>query len=252
MERKQVDVSIVIVARGESTRLRETVDSVVRSASGRPEKEYAEILLVDGGDNEGLEAVSESTLRWRVIRDSGKGIYAAMNLACKESEADWLYFLNCGDRLQEGFWEMLSKIRAGTGARDCGIKAGKFRSKSSGETMYASSRVLTGMYLAKGFICHQALMMNRRMLVCAGCFDIRYRYIADKIAIRSMISRGSCIEWHDEVMVEWEEDGECRNNLVSFGEEVERFEEEETCLRERIVGKVLVSILSALKACRLW
>lgn len=75
-----------------------TIIETAKSLAQQTCQDY-EWLVVDGGSTDRtLELIAGLNLpNQRVISESDKGIYDAMNKATRLARGDWLYFLNCGD-----------------------------------------------------------------------------------------------------------------------------------------------------------
>jgi len=56
----------------------------------------AEVVIIDGSAN-ALENVTLTSLPWRIMRQSPRGIYPAMNAGLENARAQYVYYLNAGD-----------------------------------------------------------------------------------------------------------------------------------------------------------
>lgn len=84
-------LSIITVVKDDPEGLQGTLTSI--DAQGEVD---AEVVIVDGSSN-ALENVTLSSLPWRIVRQSPRGIYPAMNAGLENAGAQYVYFLNAGD-----------------------------------------------------------------------------------------------------------------------------------------------------------
>ena len=91
--------SLLTVCLNPGEKLRTTLESALAQTYSR-----FEVIIKDGGSRDGsLEAVSDllKDERIRVFTEKDTGIYDAMNQAVAHARGEYVFFLNCGDRLYD-------------------------------------------------------------------------------------------------------------------------------------------------------
>lgn len=91
--------SLLTVCLNPGEKLRGTLESALKQTLGD-----FELLIKDGGSTDGsLDGVSDllADPRIRLISEKDTGIYDAMNQAVREAKGNYVFFLNCGDRLYD-------------------------------------------------------------------------------------------------------------------------------------------------------
>lgn len=106
-------ISIITVVYNGAALLKGTIDSI--QSQTYPNIEY---LIVDGGSTDGtLDIIRnhESAItRW--ISEPDQGLYDAMNKGIKMATGDFLWFMNCGDRIyaEDTVAQMVTQCQADT------------------------------------------------------------------------------------------------------------------------------------------
>lgn len=93
-----VILTIVSITRNDPDGLRKTLKSLVRFLAEAGAA--AELIVVDGGnllDSQINTYRSDLKVRFKKIKQSGQGIYSAMNEGIVASKGDYIWFLNGGD-----------------------------------------------------------------------------------------------------------------------------------------------------------
>lgn len=182
--------SIIIVCLNAGDKLHETIESIRRQT----ERDY-EIVIKDGGSEDEVtrayldeyadEAAQagEETLagRVRVYRSRDTGIYDAMNQAVRYVRGDYVFFLNCGDRLYDE--EVLARVKerilrlgGGTTKRRY-ILYGDIHECRTGATV-KSNPVIDDFACYRNLPCHQACFYDVSLLRDKS-FDTAYTVRAD-------------------------------------------------------------------------
>lgn len=189
--------SIIVVCLNAGEKLRRTVESIRRQT----EQDY-EVIIKDGVSadtvtaeilNE-LEKERENDRRIRVYRqEKDAGIYDAMNQAVRYAGGEYIFFLNCGDRLYDD--QVLAKVREQIGrCKDTEetrsqdglpnvrkktpyIFYGNICEQMTG-TMVQSNPVLNDFACYRNLPCHQACFYAAALLKKRK-FDTKYRVRAD-------------------------------------------------------------------------
>ncbi len=89
-----IKVSIITVVYNSKNNISKTIESVINQTY----KNY-EYIIIDGGSTNGtLDIINDySASISKIISESDKGIYDAMNKEINFAIGDWVYFLNSGD-----------------------------------------------------------------------------------------------------------------------------------------------------------
>lgn len=106
-------LAVAVCTRGRPQQLRATLDALDAGAPGVP------LLVVDQGDEPSpeLERRARDDGRLLVVRDDGRGLSRARNLALRELDADWIAFVDDDCRVEPGFGAALAaELRAHPGA----------------------------------------------------------------------------------------------------------------------------------------
>ena len=150
------------------------LDTVARTLSQTYEN--FEILVKDGGSEDGsLEKLPKDD-RIRVVTKQDTGIYDAMNQGIAEARGDYLIFMNCGDWFYSP--EVLQSIAEGIGEEREPVYYGKCLDRMTGQVR-AYPKQLTRMTCYRTMICHQATVYRADVLKQRP-YDLSYRILADR------------------------------------------------------------------------
>ena len=201
--------SIIVVCLNAGEKLHGTIESIL----SQTERDY-EIIIKDGGSSDEVtcaylseygehgetgigrsegQAPKESgpLQRIRVYRAKDAGIYDAMNQAVKYVRGDYVFFLNCGDRLYDD--NVLAKVREQIAQRRSGRDAEEEKTDAAPadqyifygniheqrtDTFVASNPVIDDFACYRNLPCHQACFYSARLLKERG-FDTHYAVRAD-------------------------------------------------------------------------
>lgn len=169
--------SIIVVCLNAGDKLNQTLDSIL--AQTFPEYE---IVVKDGGSDDGSIERMKQDPRIRLYREPDKGIYDAMNQAVARAEGEFLLFLNCGDLfydetvLERAAETMESQAAAGVDM-DCLVLYGDTYSIRN-QAMIASAGRITGLTCYRNIPCHQSCFYSAA-LCKEKPYDQQYRIRAD-------------------------------------------------------------------------
>lgn len=153
-----------------------TIEACLRSVAEQSYT-YKEHLIIDNASTDGtVEIVSAYASRHqhiRLISESDKGIYDAMNKGIDRCSGEWVYFLGSDDTFS-----------------DTSVLAWFFEtSMAENDIMYGnvlwgnSGSVYDGEFspvkLMEKNICHQAIFFRREVFERLGMYDLRYKSLAD-------------------------------------------------------------------------
>ena len=165
--------SVIVVSYNAGEKLGSTISCILAQSC-----RDVEIIVKDGGSQDGsyeklreelggAESVRDG-MRIRLYCEEDRGIYDAMNTAVGMAQGEYLYFLNCGDRLHgEDVLELVKeKIRAG---RDVpAIWYGDVLEESSGQIVLANPN-MNHFAMYRYLPCHQACFYHRELFAEPAC-----------------------------------------------------------------------------------
>lgn len=209
-------------------KLRETVESVLSQTFS----DY-EVIVKDAGSEDGsLEKLPQDG-RIRLIQKKDGGIYDGMNQAIAAARGEFLYFLNCGDRLHgddvlektagriqavldqqqekektsaEGTTREADLPDGGNGESDGWIFYGDVLEEKTGQRVAAKPQ-MTHFAMYRNLPCHQACFYSRNLFE-SRAFDLQYRVRADyEHFLWCVIRRGAAAVPMDEIVADYEGGG---------------------------------------------
>lgn len=161
----------------------EKLAETVRSVLAQSFDDY-EVIVKDAGSTDGSIENLPGSRRIRLIRCADQGIYDGMNQAILAARGEYLYFLNCGDRLhdEQVLQRVAESIEAarqagGNGKRAECIFYGDVLEEKTGQRVNAKP-VMTRFAMYRNLPCHQACIYSRELFQ-KHRFDIRYAVRAD-------------------------------------------------------------------------
>jgi glycosyltransferase involved in cell wall biosynthesis len=186
--------------------LAEALDSVRQQT-----RAAAEVIVVDDGSTDDIDAVLNAYPEVRVIRQQNRGLSAARNTGLRNATGEFVLFLDADDRL------LPRAIEAGAGALSkrpgCAFAYGRFRYFGAGGTVtprkprLVSEDPFTAM-LAQNYIAMHATVVYRRdVLLACGGFDERLKACED-YDVYLRLSRDHPIAAHDEFVAEYRQHDE--------------------------------------------
>ena len=101
-----MQISIIIPVLNESAAISGTLDHLQKVAP------TAELLVVDGGSEDGTPDIVRKTCPQARLLESHRGRARQMNLGAQEAGGDWLLFLHGDTRLPDGFLQALDRAEA--------------------------------------------------------------------------------------------------------------------------------------------
>ena len=150
------------------------LDTVARTLSQTYEN--FEIIVKDGGSEDGSLEKLPKDARIRVVTRRDTGIYDAMNQGIAEARGDYLIFMNCGDWFYSP--DVLQSIAEGIGEQREPLYYGKCFDRMTGQVR-AYPKQLTRMTCYRTMICHQATIYRADVLKQRP-YDLSYRILADR------------------------------------------------------------------------
>lgn len=105
-------ISVIVPVYNAEKYIRETLDSLKAQTMGD-----IEILMVDDGSQDGSPAICDeyanSDARFRVIHQSNGGVSVARNRGIRETEGEWITFVDADDQLTPEALERLYAMTDG-------------------------------------------------------------------------------------------------------------------------------------------
>jgi len=158
----------------------------------------AEVVIIDGSAI-ALENVTLTSLPWRLVRQSPRGIYPAMNAGLENAGAEYVYYLNAGDTFSER--DTLKNILSGLhdapglawafGAVEFFDTSGNSLAEPSWSYEFERRRLF-----ARGlFPAHQGVVARTDVLRELGGFDESYTVAADYKLILQLSICAAPIRW---------------------------------------------------------
>lgn len=173
-----VAVSIVTVVKNNADGLASTLKSaLIQDLSDW------ELLIVYSQSQDSTYAVAsefcELDSRIFLLEQQDRGIYEAMNLGISKSRADYLWFMNSGDRF---FSE--NSLKSGVNAiitSESGFVVGGYKIDNDERLFQQSAGKLTQIKfaLSRRGACHQAMIFRKESVLKARSFDTKFRLAAD-------------------------------------------------------------------------
>jgi glycosyltransferase involved in cell wall biosynthesis len=145
-----------------------------------------QVLFVDGlsSDNT-IELINGSNLKdYRVISEKDFGIYDAMNKGILNSNTEWLIFMNAGDIFASNYTLELLFQKINNNSL---IVYGDTIVKGSGKIIN-SPRFVSKYFFYSNTLCHQSVLINKKVFSLIGLHDLHYKIIGD----RDFFYRASC------------------------------------------------------------
>lgn len=143
-----------------------------------------EICIVDAASSDGtIENICRFRSKFkniRILSESDRGTYDAMNKGIDLAKDEWIYFLGSDDEIHdENVFADIFKVNPD---KNCGIVYGNVR--IDGDTPWAKDgQIYDGEFtierLLKRNICHQAIFYRTKMFEKLGKYNLRYPVCAD-------------------------------------------------------------------------
>lgn len=180
--------SIITVCLDECEGIRRTCESVLLLE----DKSY-EWIVIDGASTDGtLEILDEySDQITCLISEKDEGIYDAMNKGITRARGDYLIFMNGGDAFASK--QVLKLVSE---APQVDLIYGDLYYETPGGERAEYPDQLTGGYLRKNMVPHQATFYRRELFSQFGSFDTSYRIAADYELFVRLLELGKISHYH--------------------------------------------------------
>jgi len=186
-----VALSIITVVKNNAEGLRRTIES----AKSQDFSDW-ELIIVYGQSHDttyqfAMESIREDS-RITLVEQLDKGIYEAMNLGISKARAEFLWFMNSGDR----FYSPTSLI-SGLGVirnSELGFVVGGYKIENDRRLFHQAPGRLTQIKfaLSRRGACHQAMVFRKEPVMQSGNFDTKFRLAADyKLCLKLITNSGA-------------------------------------------------------------
>jgi glycosyltransferase involved in cell wall biosynthesis len=185
-----VTVSIITVVKDDALGLIATCESAIDQTF----KQW-ELLIVAAPSVDETLCIAKKyqgmDSRIQLRLQSGSGIYQAMNEGIKETDKEFLWFMNAGDRFAAR--TVLAHAIGTLSRADCGVVIGgyKINNSSSERTFSYSARDVSALRFAfnRRGGCHQAMIFRTQVLKSIGGFDPSYSLASDFDLVLKVINK---------------------------------------------------------------
>lgn len=186
-------ISVITVCFQAERNIAKTIESVKHQ--GYPDIEY---IIVDGGSSDGTMAVIEQTLGdypAKIISESDRGIYDAMNKGIGLAEGEYIHFLNAGDVYHDA--HVIESTVLWIGKTGADIVYGDieylYPDGSRERRNYDSKCGRQIYYLTGDCINHQAMFAKRKLFE-EDLFDISLKICADRDWMMKKSKEGAALQ----------------------------------------------------------
>lgn len=162
--------SIIVVCLNPGEKLKETVDSILLQT----EKDV-EIIIKDGNSTDGAVETLKKRENIRIIRQTDRGIYDAMNQAAEQAKGEILFFLNCGDKFHDE--KVLENVKKSVQGSNAKIFYGNIFSVLT-NSLVPSNPHMDAFGCYRNVPCHQACFYRKELFEERG-YLLQYKVRAD-------------------------------------------------------------------------
>ncbi len=156
------------------------IEKTLQSAINQSYKNF-ELVIIDGNSTDNtLEKINKfKPYIGKLISESDKGIYDAMNKGIKAAKGNWIYFLNAGDEFYSS--TILEEIFNNKTINNNELLYGKIQTinEPTGVNYVNGSAIVLNDFYARYPINHQATFTSKIAFEKIGLFNIKYRLAAD-------------------------------------------------------------------------
>ena len=173
--------SIITISLNAEKYIKETIESVLEQTY----KDY-EIIIKDGRSTDNTLKKIPDDDRIRVIQKTDSGVYMAMNQAIKEANGDFIFFLNCGDKL---FHEDILKNVANKITESKNVVY--YGNSWCNRELTTYPKCITKDFMLTSTICHQSVFFSKDIFTKYGYYDERYKICSDWKHMYELVCKGA-------------------------------------------------------------
>ncbi|MGC1322440.1 MAG: glycosyltransferase family 2 protein [Candidatus Udaeobacter sp.] len=199
-------ISVITTTFNSGEKIAATIASVLSQR-----KDLYEYLVIDGGSTDDtLAHLREQGPALRYQSEPDEGIYDGMNKGIRLTSGEFLYFLGAGDRLLPGVLEAVAaEITKLPGQRQIARPTLLYGNVTSSHYRRPYDGRFDRFKLLRRNICHQAIFYQRSVFERLGCYNTKYRLLADwEFNIRCFNDRGVCKRYIPLRIADYEGGGE--------------------------------------------
>lgn len=230
-------VSIITVVKDHASGLRETFSSVSRQVHG----DWEMLIVIGISKDSTLQTAREIAIkdpRVKVIEQSGRGIYGAMNEGIQNANGEFSWFMNAGDKFTNthvlgAAVEEIARAKTGLVIGGYRIDGGKERQ------MYSYSRKeITGFNFAfnRHGGCHQGMIFRTEILKEVGGYNQDYPLGSDFDLVLKVIKLAGATR-ASEIYAAIEPGGAADQDIFAVHRQKHQ-------IRKRFFGNSLITLLS--------
>ncbi len=172
--------SVITIVKDHELGLRRTVSSLLMQSH----TDWELIIVVGPSIDETITTARDYELtdaRIRVVEQSGRGIYPAMNEGIQNSLGETIWFMNAGDCFATP--EVISKTLEIMSARAVGLLIGGYEIQGNSNRSYTPERIKRigpiGFAFNRRGGCHQSMLFNAATVRAVGSYDIKFKLASD-------------------------------------------------------------------------
>ncbi len=102
-----MDISLIIPAYNEERYIGATIESVLKSASGK----FKEIIVVDNASTDGTAAVAAGYPGVRVVREDKKGLPNARQAGLNTATTEWIAYIDADSQMTPAWFPAFERLR---------------------------------------------------------------------------------------------------------------------------------------------
>jgi glycosyltransferase involved in cell wall biosynthesis len=215
-----------------------------------------EIIVKDGLSTDDTVKMVPQDERIRIIVEKDTGIYNAMNQAIEEAKGEYLFFLNCGDRLYSNdVLRTIAERMESESLTDCVVYGNCYIDNSGIEVKYPSK--ITKRFFQTRTICHQSAFIAKSLFSTIGLYDEQYKIVSDWKHFLEAYLNGANFVYVDKLICNYLGGGvsETKEGLEKIKLERKKIVAEKYSKKERFImwcaktpiGQLLIKIKNAKK-----
>lgn len=166
-------------------------------------------------------AFAEKGISFRIISQSDSGIYDAMNQAVRESQGEWVIFMNAGDRFADN--SVLDRVDESGCLKEADVVYGDRILRNQKLFRYQKARALEDIRFGLPF-CHQSTF-TRKDLFNNNSYSLRYRICSDHRFYLQMYLEGKKFAYFPDAVSIYDINGISSNSEAAYQDTIRVLEE---------------------------
>lgn len=194
-----------------------TICSTVESSLKQTFQDF-EIIIKDGLSKDNTISLIPNNDKIVLASQFDKGIYDAMNQAIKIAQGEYLIFLNCGDIFYDS--KVLEDINSFIEKNpDIDIVYGDYAVNND---IRRQPTKLTDFYLYRTPLCHQTMVIKRKLFDEMGSYNLEYRILSDYAFTQKNWHYGKKFKYFDRIICKYLGGGVSETQEGMTRKEIER------------------------------